>query len=77
MYQRKVNADILNAVKSLLADVWSVSPSVVRAKRDTFSIVLCFTLFLYSLPLVRHGLVSTFLVLTFHKSFSNFYSAPV
>ena len=27
MYQRKVDVDILNAVKSVLADVWSVSPS--------------------------------------------------
>ena len=27
VYQRKVDVDILNAVKSVLADVWSVSPS--------------------------------------------------
>ena len=33
MYQRKVNVDVLNAVKSVLADVSSVSPSSEQ-KRD-------------------------------------------
>ena len=27
VYQRKVDVDMLNAVKSVLADVWNVSPS--------------------------------------------------
>ena len=35
MNQRKVDVDMLNAVKSVLADVSSVSPS---SKQDTFLI---------------------------------------
>ena len=30
MYQRKVDVDMLNAIKSVLADVSSVSPLLVR-----------------------------------------------
>ena len=30
MYQRKVDVDVLNAIKSVLADVSSVSPSSAR-----------------------------------------------
>ena len=30
MYQRKVDVDMLNAVKSVLADVLSVSPSSIQ-----------------------------------------------
>ena len=33
MYQRKVDADMLNAVKSMLADVSSVSPSSEQNQR--------------------------------------------
>ena len=33
MYQRKVDVDMLNAVKSVLADVSSVSPSSEQALR--------------------------------------------
>ena len=37
MYQRKVDVDMLNAVKSVLADISSVSPqSEQRAKSKTF-----------------------------------------
>ena len=32
MYQRKVDVDMLNAVKSVLADVSSVSPSSEQTK---------------------------------------------
>ena len=38
MYQRKVDVDMLNAVKSVLADVPNVSPSSEqRAKQTTAS----------------------------------------
>ena len=37
MYQRKVDVDVLNALKSVLADVSSVSPSSVQV------MLLCLT----------------------------------
>ena len=35
MYQRKVDVDMLNAVKSMLADVSSVSPSSLRGEKKS------------------------------------------
>ena len=35
MYQRKVDVDMLNAVKSVLADVSSVSPSSEQKAKDS------------------------------------------
>ena len=37
MYQRKVDVDVLNAIKSVLADVSSVSPSSEQGGSPQFS----------------------------------------
>ena len=41
MYQRKVDVDMLNAVKSVLADVSSVSPSSERRGDKGLEETLC------------------------------------
>ena len=40
MYQREVHVDMLNAIKSLLADVSSVSPSSEQRRFASLSAVL-------------------------------------
>ena len=40
MYQRKVDVDMLNAAKSVLADVWSISP----LSEQGLALILYFTL---------------------------------
>ena len=51
MYQRKVGVDMLNAVKSVLADVSSVSPS--SEQRGTASANTLFTAFSISTSTLR------------------------
>ena len=60
-YQRKVDVDMLNAVKSVLSDVSSVSPLSVCC--DLYNVALCVSL-RFSLPAFSFLTLSYYIVIS-------------
>ena len=59
MYQCKVDVDMLNAVKSVLADVSSVSPSSEQRLLDSLAVMPAVLCKQHMLPLINQTAVQT------------------